>query len=150
MVASKTVVEIMTAAERDFPDILLLVKQLWPNDRFNEQKIKKVFIRSLKNRNQKFLIAKVDGDIAGFAEIQIANSLRRQGYSSQLGELVVHEKYRGKGVGKKLLEESIKFAKSRSCKAMSLSSANFRKIAHGLYLKHGFEKRDSTLFLKRF
>lgn len=56
-------------------------------------------------------------------------------------ELVVNSKHRNRGVGKMLMCEIEKIAKSHECKRLELDSAFHRKIAHEFYERSGFEKR---------
>lgn len=64
---------------------------------------------------------------------------------AEIHDIVVDEKARGKGLGKKLLEELIKTAKSFAKKKranieVSLTSRPSRKRAIGLYKKLGFQQ----------
>lgn len=60
----------------------------------------------------------------------------------------VDPQYRGQGIGKKMMEFAIQFAKDHQVKRMELTSGNQREVAHKLYLSLGFEKRDTSVFRK--
>jgi GNAT superfamily N-acetyltransferase len=55
--------------------------------------------------------------------------------------MVVDEKFRGKGFGTKLIEETIRDSKSKGLKRLELDSGFHREKAHDFYMKLGFEKR---------
>lgn len=147
MVNSKVSITAPTAS--DFSPIFSLLKELWPNDKLQKAKIRKVFTRGLKSGNQIYLIAKRNGNIVGFAEVLVTNDFKNQSYSASLQELVVSSKHAGQGIGKKLLDQAINVARSKSCGTISVSSASFRKAAHALYERYGFKKYDGYLFLKK-
>ncbi len=62
-------------------------------------------------------------------------------------ELVVDKQHRGKGLGKKLLDEIVKIALENNCKRIELDSAFHRKQADEFYKSYGFENR-AFLFSK--
>lgn len=86
--------------------------------------------------------------------VGIAMMFVHQKFSSTNGfveDVVVDNAYRGQKIGEKLMEKLLEVAKALNLKNVSLSSGNKseRAAAHKLYLKLGFEKRDSTLFRKK-
>ncbi|MDO8466564.1 MAG: GNAT family N-acetyltransferase [bacterium] len=66
-------------------------------------------------------------------------------------DVVVDENYQRQGIAVKLMEKLLEVAQALHLKSVNLSSGNGpdRAAAHKLYLKLGFEKRDSTLFRKK-
>jgi GNAT superfamily N-acetyltransferase len=55
-------------------------------------------------------------------------------------ELVVLEKYQNHGIGKKLVNSCIAFAKKNKCHRIRLESSNQRKESHQFYKHLGFEQ----------
>ncbi|MDD6796347.1 MAG: GNAT family N-acetyltransferase [Clostridiaceae bacterium] len=51
----------------------------------------------------------------------------------------LHEKYRGQGLGKKLLETSIEMLKRKCIKKISLIVIGKNKVAYNMYQKRGFK-----------
>lgn len=87
--------------------------------------------------------------LAGMAMLFI-----HQKFSSNVGyieDVVVDENYQRQGIAVKLMGKLLEVAQSLNLKSINLSSGNGpdRAAAHKLYLKLGFEKRDSTLFRKK-
>lgn len=77
-------------------------------------------------------------------------------YISPLGkkgwieDVVVKDVYRGKGVGKKLTTFAIQFAKSKQVDLLMLTSTPARIAANNLYMKLGFEKKETNVYKMTF
>lgn len=69
----------------------------------------------------------------------IKNDLHKNPYGL-LEDLFVEEKYRGQGLGKKLLMMVIKEAKKRKLYKLIGTSRTFRTEVHRFYEKHGFKR----------
>lgn len=67
----------------------------------------------------------------------------RKGY---LDDLVVDEKYRGRGIGSKLLQQIVSHAKEKGAAYLDLSSRERREEGNNLYEKFGFEKRNTNVY----
>ena len=63
-----------------------------------------------------------------------------------LDDLVVDEKFRGKGIGSLLLKKIVDTAKEKKAAYLDFSSRPRREESNGLYEKFGFEKRDSNVY----
>jgi GNAT superfamily N-acetyltransferase len=131
-------VSIATPGKEDFDEVFLLLKQLWPIKRFKKEKLKTIFIQGLHDPRYAFLVAKHDGKVVGFASLRVKRSFWDEGVSGYIDELVVDKRYRGRGIGKRLLEDIIKIARKMSCKRVELDSASYRKRAHSFYRSQGF------------
>lgn len=56
-----------------------------------------------------------------------------------LEDVYVDEKYRGQGIGSKLIKNVIETAKERNCYKLIATSRSSREQVHELYTKIGFE-----------
>lgn len=63
-------------------------------------------------------------------------------------DIIVDEKYRGQGLGQKLVEDLIKTAKDKKLLKIKLTSNPQREAARNLYRKLGFEMKDTNVFIK--
>ena len=61
-------------------------------------------------------------------------------------DVVVDKSARGKGVGLKLLQFSIAYAKSQGIKNINLTSSPDRVAANNLYQKLGFLRRETNVY----
>ena len=134
-------VKIVKPQKEHFLEILSLLRQLWKDKVLNKRRLSEVFESGLSSSFQEFRIAIHNDRIVGFASLTIKNSLWHGGYLGHIDELVVDERFRGEGVGTRLLDEMIKVSRDRSCKKIELDSAFHRKEAHRFYESKGFENR---------
>lgn len=90
------------------------------------------FFELTKNELSEYLVGTVDEDVAGYGGMWL---IIDEGHITNIG---VEEKYRGLGVGNKILEGLIDISIDRGLKAMTLEVRESNKIAKSLYKKHGF------------
>lgn len=57
-------------------------------------------------------------------------------------DLIVDEKYRGRGVGEKILLELVEYAKNNNCGSIELTSVLENEAAHRFYEKNNFKKHS--------
>lgn len=67
-------------------------------------------------------------------------------FCGSIEDLVVDEKYRGNGFGRKILEELLRQGKKMKLKFVDLTSNPKRKIANNLYVSAGFERRKTNAY----
>ena len=66
------------------------------------------------------------------------------GATGRIEHVVVHEKYRGKGLSKLMMTRLITFAYQKKLRYLDLTTSTDRIIANALYRKLGFQKRNSN------
>ena len=98
------------------------------------------YIESLQNSTSCVMFfAKCDGRIIGDASFS-SSPRERIKHRGEIGISVVRD-YWGKGIGSKLMEEVIDFAKNvADCEIIHLQVRSDNERAIGLYKKYGFEK----------
>ncbi|MDR3292613.1 MAG: GNAT family N-acetyltransferase [Clostridiales bacterium] len=104
------------------------------------ERYEKTYKLFLTDGNKKYFVAKNGAEIVGLVGLSVNQSLVESGDFAFIEELVVGERYRRNGVGQKLLDACIAFAKTRECQSIVLTTGNERYAAHKLYEKNGFEK----------
>lgn len=97
--------------------------------------------KTLKNPLFHMLVVVDKKKIIGMGTIYFQKNLHM--WISEIHDIVVDEKYRGQGIGKKIMKELLKaakrFAKSKkSAIQLSLTSRPSRVVANKLYKKIGF------------
>ena len=85
-----------------------------------------------------------DGRIIGMASLYIIPKIGSR--NALLEDVIVSEKYRGQGLGEKLVRALIEIGKTRHVKSISLTSRPVRVAAHKLYEKLGFQKKETDVF----
>ena len=92
-----------------------------------------VFKSELENRNSKYLVAKINNTIVGFAGIiPIVDEC-------EISNIVVHKDFRNQKIGSFLLQQLINLAISLNLKIINLEVRESNIYAIKLYEKFGFE-----------
>ena len=93
-----------------------------------------IFKNELKNENSKYIVAKVNKEIVGFAGITIVLD------TAEITNIVVKKTFRGKGIANLLMENIIELAKSCECSKVNLEVNANNSIAINLYKKFEFQQ----------
>ncbi|MBP1080596.1 ribosomal protein S18 acetylase RimI-like enzyme [Bacillus capparidis] len=114
----------------------------------DETGFKKIIKNDTESINNLFLVAEVDERIVGFSRCE-GNRLKRTSHKVEFGICVLKE-FRGYGIGKNLLKESVHWADSNGIKKITLNVIETNNKAIMLYKKYGFEvegilKKDKIL-----
>jgi len=99
------------------------------------------FKKSLEkpDRNDEFLVAKLEGRVAGFVGIhRLKGEIGKMSHIGEIG-IAVHPCYQRMGVGTRLLEACVGLAKTRDFKRLEADSLAHNKAMRGLLEKTGFE-----------
>lgn len=88
----------------------------------------------LENENSKYIVAKMDDTIIGFAGIKIVLD------DADLMNIVVKKSFRNKGIGSLLLEKLIYLSKTLNLTSISLEVHETNTSAIGLYKKFDFKE----------
>lgn len=68
------------------------------------------------------------------------------GLITTIEDVVVDEKYRGMGIGRKLTQKMIDVAKGKRAKTISLTTNPAREAANAMYQKMGFFKKETNYY----
>jgi GNAT superfamily N-acetyltransferase len=126
-----------TATEADIPTLLVLIGELAEFERLAHE----VVVTEASLREALFaerpvvetVIARVDGEVAGFALYfhNFSTFLGRRGLF--LEDLYVRPAFRGQGIGRDLLVHVARLAAQRDCGRMEWSVLNWNRRAVGFY-----------------
>jgi GNAT superfamily N-acetyltransferase len=89
------------------------------------------------------LVAEENGEIAGVTTLSYPTAIRCEGIYSCLEENIVDERFRGKGVGGKLLKAAIAEAAARGCKELQVNAPS--EMGYPLYLRYGLKDNGKHL-----
>lgn len=132
--------------ESDKEKLLNLINQLGyiiTKDELSER------IKVYSTSTNKIWIARINGDLVGLIAVFILENFHQQFPIAKVSTLIIDEKFRSLGIGKKLLEIVEQHAKEINCSEISLECRNSRIRAHEFYLKNGYEIRRK-FFTKYF
>lgn len=92
----------------------------------------------LSDGHKRYYVAKLGKSTVGVVGLTLNQSLVEAGNFAVIEELVVSEQHRRKGIGQKLLDACLSFAKEQKCQSVVLTTGLERFAAHKLYEKNGF------------
>ncbi len=144
--------EIRELNEDDLESLVKLYEQLdGSNEGFTVEAARSVWKSEIEgNKNIKYFGAIEDGKVVSTCFCLIIPNLTRLGSSACFVENVVTDKdHRGQGLGKKIMERAIAFARERDCYKVILESASFRKEAHQFYKNLGFDGDSKKAFIMK-
>lgn len=94
------------------------------------------------------LVAEQDGNIMGYALVSRCFDPVLHKVNFWIDYVCVSEIFRGKGIGKQLLQKIEEFAINEDVMFLQLTSSRFRTNARKLYMYMGYEIRESDIFRK--
>jgi GNAT superfamily N-acetyltransferase len=144
-------IEYGEAKRDDLPQILELYKQLNPsNNDFTIDQANKIWDK-IETQETKYFVGKIDGTIIASCYISILPNLTCNGKSIGFIEnVIVDENQRGNGIGKRIIEMAIEYAKKQNCYKVVLQSGIKRTAAHRFYEAMGFDGESKKAFEIRF
>ena len=144
-------IEYSIARKDQLPGILALCKQLVPGEEpIGMDEADKIWEKS-EQQGIKYFVASDGSRIVSSLYLAVIPNLTRGGKSNCFIENVItDEEYRKKGIGKKLMEMAIEYAKANNCYKAVLLSSMKRKEAHSFYESCGFDGDSKRGYEIRF
>lgn len=133
-------IQIREATVKDMPHVHALIQELAVFEK--EPDAVEITIEDLKNdgfgKTPQFhcFVAEVDSTIEGIALIYNRYSTWK-GRAIHLEDLIVSEKMRGQGIGKKLLDEVIKYGYAKGVRRINWEVLDWNEPAIAFYEKNG-------------
>ena len=124
------------------PEDIKQVINIWTNS-FSRNFSKPVNSEYLSDPNSTTIVISVEDIIVGVASIHIIKKLTR--ILGIIEDVAVNKKYRGKGVGKKLVERLILIGKQKNCDKIVLNSSEENSK---FYEKIGFKKKELQMVIR--
>ena len=101
------------------------------------------------DKHHAFLVAEVPGrGLIAWIHLYLCN-LMVDDLRTEIWGLVVDEAYRGRGIGKLLMEEAEELARGQGCKAVCLRSNVIRGEAHNFYENLGYGRIKTQHVFKK-
>ena len=144
--------ELRELNENDLESLIKLYEQLdGANGNYSAEDARQIWKSEIEGNNKlKYFGAVENGKVISTCYVLIIPNLTRLGSSIAFVENVVTDKdYRGQGLGRKVMEKAIDFARERNCYKVILQSASFRKEAHQFYKNIGFDGESKKAFIMK-
>ena len=137
--------KILKLAEELYQAELPFDKNLNPNY-YTNQKAKDDLQKSISSRKRTFLVAEENDNLVGYVDGYIIEEVYIEKVA-YLDHLCVSKKYRGRGIGKTLIDEFTKIMKEKGAKYIKLNAFENNIPAVSLYKKENF-KEYSVYYMK--
>lgn len=142
---------IRSATPADFLSIGHLYAQLQPADPLVEQSTHAdVFEEILHRPGMELLVLEVDGEVVGTTYLNVIPNLTRGGRPYGVIEnVVVEERLRGTGLGRKLMDGTLARAWTAGCYKVMLMTGSKNPDTHAFYRASGFSPDAKQAYLAR-
>ena len=136
-----TITELQTLASSQIFDVLSLMRELDPDITVTED----MLLRAVEAPGTHFFAAVDEDRIVGCASLCVFDS--PTGRKASVEDVVVGSEYRGRGIGRALMEHIIDFARRELAPIdMHLTSRPHRTAANALYRSLGFVPRETNVY----
>lgn len=135
------VLEVQEATEELYAVASNLMMQLTNNNELTYQKFQEI----IDADTSVLLFLKINNCFIGMTTLTYYQTL--SGIKGWIEDVIVDEKFRGKGYSVKLLEEAIVFARNKGVEKLMLTSRPTRVAANNLYRKIGFSQRETNVYI---
>lgn len=130
---------IVPVGRQDITEVVQLLKQTNSVRRWEEEKLRSIVQNILGSADKRMLCAKsFDNKVRGFSVIAFNEDLRMQGRIGIIEDFWIDERFRGFGIGRKMMAALIQIALNNHCQSLSINSVLHRERAHGFYARFGF------------
>lgn len=109
----------------------------------NQEAVKEFLIERLQQHDSVIYVASIEDKAVGFTQLYPLWSSVSMQPMYLLNDLYVDKSYRGKGIGKALIEQAKQLCKDENNKGLAIQTA-FDNPAQNLYMRLGF-KKDTDL-----
>ncbi|BAX79252.1 GNAT family N-acetyltransferase [Labilibaculum antarcticum] len=108
-------------------------------------------VKGLKNQaNYIGVLVKIDGGYIALANCFVNFSTFQMSSLINIHDLIVLPDYRGKGVGRFLMQSVKAIARNRDCCKITLEVRNDNQTAQNLYLSEGFKECSPSMYFWEF
>jgi len=144
-------IEYCIAKKEHLPMILELYKQLTPEENLIDINTVNNIWDDIERDKIKYFIATDGNRVVASCYLAIIPNFTRNGRANGFIENVItDERYRKRGIGKKVVEMAIEYGKQNNCYKIVLLSSYKRKENHVFYEKCGFDGNSKRAFEIRF
>jgi len=131
-------ITIRKATPDDVQEVYRLICAL-ENDKFDYNAFMRIFEGNLNNPGCFYRVAEIDNKIIGFISLHIQQLLHHCGAVGEIQEFYIDHDYRGKGIGKSLMNEAKKYAETKDVKSLEVTSNKKRTENVQVYEHLGFQ-----------
>lgn len=133
----KSNVEIRKVEKQDLDFVYKAICEL-ENEILNFEVFKEIFNENILNPKNVYLIAENENEGLGFISFHTQNLLHHCGLVGEIQEFFIHQKHRGQGVGRQLINEILHYANQNNLKSIEVTTNKRRVENVAIYENLGF------------
>jgi len=138
MLLKMGIIKIRKAKESDMLTVYEQICKL-EEIKLNINDFQNIYILNIRDESKLYFVAQDSMGLSlGFISCHIQYLLHHCGKVAEIQELYVNEKYRGLGIGKKLIDQVEQKLKELDCVYFEVTAQNKRLDTHEFYKKTGF------------
>lgn len=134
-------VEIRPLGRDDFANAIGLARELYVLDVTDPEPLRPAYDALVNDPDATPFLAVADGEAAGLIVQRFRRRLNHATFEGWISDLVVRERYRGRGIGRALLASTIAEWRLRGGHQMMLEVSYDRTVARALYESAGFQNQ---------
>lgn len=125
----------------DLDSVFALLNELYEN-KIEYSKFAQKYKESLKDSSFYGIVAVEENKVVAVCISRVVSRLAKKNDILFIDDLIVNQKCRNTGIGKKIIQTATDYAISKNCGALELTSMIENVNAHRFYENNGFEKRQ--------
>lgn len=130
-------IKIRKAENQDLDFVYKAICEL-ENETLNFKIFEEIFNENISNPKNLYVIAENETEGLGFISFHTQNLLHHCGSVGEIQEFFIHQKYRGQGVGRLLINEIKNFADQNNLKSIEVTTNKKRVENVAVYENLGF------------
>ncbi|MBS7256287.1 GNAT family N-acetyltransferase [Flavobacterium branchiicola] len=119
------------------------------NEVLDFEVFKEIFNENISNPKNVYLIAENETEGLGFISFHTQNLLHHCGLVGEIQEFFIHQNHRGKGVGRKLVDEILEYAEQNNLKSIEVTTNKKRVENVAIYENLGFTLSHNKFTISR-
>jgi PhnO protein len=118
------------------------------NEIFDFEVFERIFNENISHPNNIYLIAEDENESLGFISFHTQNLLHHCGLVGEIQEFFIDKNHRGKGVGRKLVDEILKYSEGNNLKSLEVTTNKKRIENVAIYENLGFTLSHNKFTIK--
>jgi ribosomal protein S18 acetylase RimI-like enzyme len=135
--------QIRPMAEADYRDVYRIYRQLFSRAFLGGDGVfSRIFQKFFGTSDREAFVATVNEHVIGFVTLYYLDVLHHSGLVASIQDLVVTEEFRGRGVGKSMIEFVKRQVTEKQCKGLEVATDLWRSGAKSFYEQYGIQGRN--------
>ncbi|OXB23201.1 GNAT family N-acetyltransferase [Flavobacterium tructae] len=130
-------IKIRKVEKQDLDFVYQAINEL-ENEVLDFEVFKEIFEENISNPKNLYLIAENETEGLGFISFHTQNLLHHCGLVGEIQEFFIHQNYRGKGIGRQLINEILQYADRNNLKSIEVTTNKRRVENVFIYENLGF------------